>query len=110
MKLEVNGSKWQITYSDTEAGDALSLTLGNDSISHMFVVRLPISDDHHHLGGVWSTAVTLSETILTEKSRLFCKLTDQHQNYKYVIIKQINRQDRATYKLYVKPESINHHT
>lgn len=60
-------SKWQtITYSDTEAGDALLFAVGEDIFSQSHVVRLPVGDHHHHLGGAWSTAVAFAETRQTE--------------------------------------------
>lgn len=64
------GNKCQsITYSDTEAGDSLLLTVGEDILSERPVVRLPVGDDHHHLGGAGSTAVAFVETPLTEERR-----------------------------------------
>lgn len=53
------------TYSYTEAGDALFVTLCKDRLSGSNVVRLPISDDHQHLGSAWSTAIASIKTLLT---------------------------------------------
>lgn len=61
--------QWQVlTYGDTKAGDALSLTLCNDSIPDSLVMRLSVSDNHHHLGSTGSATIDWIETLLTEES------------------------------------------
>lgn len=55
-----------LTYSNTKPGDLLLLTLPDDVVFEVLVVRLSIRHHHHHLAGSRSGTVCRQERLLSE--------------------------------------------